>query len=901
MTRAFPRIFAGAAPAGDLAKALAPHWTALLALALFLIAGLAVLDDYGITGDELIQLQVTPATLGYIANGDLDAFVAALHEDGNLYGMASEAPVFLADQAFGLEAGRPVYLVRHLFMRLFFLGGGLFAYLLAYRLFRSRLLAIAALLLFLLHPRLHAHSFFNSKDIPFLALFMIALFLAHRAFRRDTIAAFVLLGVGVGALLNLRIMGMILPAGILSLRALDLAFAPSWRERKRVLLATGAFALASALTTYTLLPYLWADPLGRAVEWWTISDPPYKPREFFRGLLGQSVDFPEYVSVWFSITSPPFALLLGLVGGAAILFRAVKAPREALRNARLRFGLLLAGCFALPILAVAMLNLNPYHGWRHVYFLWAPFSLLAVWGLHRLARTLSARRLRAALYGAAGAGLAATLASMALIHPNQQAFFNFSVDRVTPELLRTQYEMDYWRHPMLQALLWLSDNADLLPNKDAPAARTRDALTLENAAFLPDAARARIGGSLSFALVPPVPWESWARSARALHRVQVYDNTMLTLERKDDLRAVYDATRDREPDAVVGAFDVHQLDGAVAIVMEPCAPAFVENIGATLRAAPVDPDDLPPWREGKREEPRGFGFAEYGAFFDGKCVASLPLPDYPIADFRLVFGPELLDRDAARDAMRRAKEEGLLLARSVYDIRLANGELVYVQKPCDPLATEHPFRVSVFPQRADDLPEGWRARGYERFWFEFHKHGALLEEGACVALFPLPDYPIAAIRTGQFIEGGDDLWEAAFSANPERYAATYRAVEGSEPLARGAFDLHLLDGDLVYTRESCAQADMEARFFLHVVPERAGDLSEERRGHGFDNLDFRFFLNGARFDGRCAARVPLPSYPIASIRTGQFSGEGEVWSAEFAVGGLASPTALLEPEWPPSV
>ena len=866
-------------------RALLPHWGALLALTLFLIVGLAILDDYGVTDDELSQLQVTPATLGYIVNGDLDAFIVALwHSHGRFYGMASEAPVFLADRAFGLEDGRPTYLIRHLFIHLFFLGGGLFAYLLAYRLFGARLLAVAALLLLLLHPRLYAHSFFNSKDIPFLAMFVAALFLAHRAFKRDRPLAFALLGVGVGVLLNLRIMGVVLPAGILSLRALDLIFARTGTERKRILLETGAFALASFLTIYALLPYLWADPIGRAVEWWTtLSDHPYKPYGLFRGLLGRSVDFPEYVTVWFSITTPPFALLLGLIGGAGILFSAIKAPREALRNTRLRFGLLLAGCFALPILAVALLNPNLYFGWRHVQFLWAPFALLAAWGLHGLVGTLRLQRLRAAVYGAAGAGLAATLISMALIHPNQQVFFNFSVDRVTPEYLRTQYVMDYWRHPMLQALRWLSDNADLIPDK-AAITGTFNWEDYKNATFLPDAARARIAGNTGFTIVPPVTRESWTRSARTLHRVVVYDNTIFTVERKDDLQAVYDATTGREPD-VAAAFDVHQLDGAVALVMEPCAPAFIEQMGATLRVTPVDPGDLPSWREGKREEPRSFGFSDYGAFFDGKCVASLPLPDYPIADFKLVWGAELLDREAARETMRHAKEEGQLLARSAYDVYLADGELVYVQEPCDPIDTEPPFRVSVFSNRAEDSSERRRKWDRETHDFEFHQRGALLEDGACVALFPLPNYSVTGIETGQRTRDGSSAWSAAFSANPERYATAYRAVAKSEPVAEGPFDLHLFDGDLVYVKEPCAQADTEARFFLHIVPERVNDLPEERRELGWDNLDFRFFLNGAWFDEKCAAQVALPSYPIASVRTGQFvSGTGEIWSANFEIG-----------------
>lgn len=36
-------------------RALAPHWGALLGLALFLAAGLAVLNDYGVVKDAILQ------------------------------------------------------------------------------------------------------------------------------------------------------------------------------------------------------------------------------------------------------------------------------------------------------------------------------------------------------------------------------------------------------------------------------------------------------------------------------------------------------------------------------------------------------------------------------------------------------------------------------------------------------------------------------------------------------------------------------------------------------------------------------------------------------------------------------------------------------------------------------
>ncbi len=871
-------------------RALAPHWGAMLALALFLIAGLAVLDDYGRHWDELAQRQNADANLRYLADGDIDAYTSGLWVDHEkFYGMAFEVPLLLIERAFGIDDDpRAVNLSRHLHSRLLFLAGGLFAYLLALRLFGSRLLALFAMGFFLLHPRLYGHSFFNSKDIPFLVMFIVALFLAHRAFKRDSVAAFALLGAAVGILMNLRIIGVVLLAAVPALRALDLALASGWAERKRVLLTSGAFALAAALTVYALMPYLWGDPVGRAAEWWsTFSDHPNVISELFRGTPYRTTDFPvEYLPVWFSITTPPFALLLGAVGAGGALAAAARAPRAALRNGRLRFGLLLAGCFALPVLAVMLPGGNIFNGWRHMHFLWAPFALLGAFGLGVLASALRRLGLRAWVYGAAGAGLAATVVSMALVHPNEDIYFNLLTDRVAPGHLISQYPMAYWPHPIRQGLEWVVEHsAPSSEGMSAVRASGREWILTENTLILPEPARERLADAAPFRIVRGQPFMSWARSARELHRVEVYGSLLMAVESQDDLRGVYESVRGREP-AVDGAFDVHRIDGALALVMEPCAPSFLER-QAWVTAFPVDPADLPARRRGETFEPRSFRLADYGAFFDGKCVASLPLPAYPVADFEVRWSqPKLLDADEAREKARRARENGLLLTRathrSAYDVYLADGELAYLNDSCDPLETKHPFELIMYPERAEDLPESRRKQGREWLRIDFHIYGAFVD-GGCVAFFPLPGYPIASIRTWQSIEGGGE-WRAGFAFKAELYRAAYEAAVSGEPLARSAFDVYMADGALVYAKEPCEQGDTAAKFFLHVFPERANDLPDARRGNGFDNLDFEFFLRGALFDGRCAARVPLPDYPVASIRTGQYAGGvGEIWSAEFEV------------------
>ena len=863
-------------------RALAPQWGALLALTLFLIVGLAVLDDYGITNDEPLHRNVALATLRHIQGEQY-----ALPPDKSFhsfYGAAFQLPLALAERAFNLRDARGAYLARHLLTHLLFLTGGLFAYLLARRLFGARLLALVAMLAFLLHPRLYGHSFYNGQDIPFLAAFVAALFLAHRAFRRNTLLAFALLGVGVGVAVNLRIMGVVLLAAIPALRALDLAFASTWRERERALLTTGAFALSSLLTVYALLPYLWADPLARAAEGWTtLSAPLPHGSELFRGTLYSHVDLPpDYIPVWFSITSPPFALLLGLVGAALILFRAVKAPREALRNTRLRFGLLLAGCFALPVLAVIFLGRNVYNDWRHLYFLWAPFALLAAFGLYALLSALRRPRLRAAVYSATGVGAATTLISMALIHPNEQVYFNALVDRVAPDRLRTQYAMNYWAHPMRQALEWLADNLRVLPNNPGATSQFNRSMIESNLNILPDAARTRIEERLSGVdIVPPESgWRDAHLSNRALNRVQVYGAALYTIEPKADLQALYEATRERKPD-IDAALDVHRLDDSLALVMEPCASSFLQT-RVTARAIPVDPSDLRPrWRD-KGFETQQWLLGIYGAAFDGKCVARIPLPNYPVQEVRATWSPDMVSDAEGRETMRRAREEGRLLARAAQDVYLTGNDLVYIQESCDPMETEQVFYADIVPERTADLPEDWRRRGYERFRFDFYPRGAFVGE-ACVTTFALPDYPIAAVRTGQSAPDGGDAWRAEFSLNPEPHRSAYLSVAQGEPRASGVFDVYLADGALVYAKESCDWSDTKARFFLHVVPDRTGDLPEARRKHGFDNLDFTFFGRGGYFDGKCAARVPLPSYPIASVRTGQFESAGEIWRAEFAL------------------
>ena len=364
----------------------APFWAwALGVCAALAVVGVGVLDDYGVTGDEANQRQIARANAYYVATGD----ISELSQHGDIayryYGIAFEMPLLVAERALGLRDSRYIYLTRHLVTHLFFIAGGFVCGMLVYRMLGNRWVALLAMLMFLLHPRLYAHSFFNGKDIPFAAMMVIALYLAHRAFRRDTLGAFVLCGAAVGLAVNLRVFGLMLLPMILAARGLDMWQASGKAERKRMLGTGGVFAAAALATMWVIHPYYWENPLRFVEGVGAPSQHPAMLRNLFMGEIYRSDAAPwNYIPVWFAITAPPVALALGAVGCVAVCWQGIARPFAALRDREMRFRVLLLGCFALPVAVAVILQSNIYGGWRQMYFLWVPFCLLAAVGLHRI-------------------------------------------------------------------------------------------------------------------------------------------------------------------------------------------------------------------------------------------------------------------------------------------------------------------------------------------------------------------------------------------------------------------------------------------------------------------------------------------------------------------------------------
>ena len=124
-----------------------------------------------------------------------------------------------------------------------------------------------------------------------------------------------------------------------------------------------------------------------------------------------------------------------------------------------------------------------------------------------------------------------------------------------------------------------------------------------------------------------------------------------------------------------------------------------------------------------------------------------------------------------------------------------------------------------------------------------------------------------------------------YAVNSIMSARNLASATSGERVARGVFDVYLGEGSLSFVKVPCARADTAA-FFLHLIPARLADLPDHRRQYGFDGFNFDFQNHRlATIGDVCVARLGLPvtDYAIASIRTGQFIGEGQIWVETFDV------------------
>ena len=128
-----------------------------------------------------------------------------------------------------------------------------------------------------------------------------------------------------------------------------------------------------------------------------------------------------------------------------------------------------------------------------------------------------------------------------------------------------------------------------------------------------------------------------------------------------------------------------------------------------------------------------------------------------------IVGGEPRSRALEEPRFKEVFEGARLLASNRVDVWLDGNRLLYVKEGrCAGSAEEPeaPFFLHVVPLQQSDLPESRKEYGYDNLDFDIADDWMRLGfSHRCVAARRLPDYAVASIRTGQFVEDSGRLWE----------------------------------------------------------------------------------------------------------------------------------------------
>jgi len=441
-------------------------------IAFFLIVlaiGLVVYKDYGISFDEGSQRNTGVVSLKHVVERFAPSLlpssarsVQSLNEyrDGD-YGVVFELPAVALEVVLRIDDKKDVFLFRHLLTFLVALGGVYAVHTMARRRFADWRLGLLAALFLILTPRLFAESFYNSKDIVFMAVFAIAMNTTISFILKPGVGTALLHALATAVAIDVRLMAVILPVATVAISVVRLLKreVPAGRTSG----ALTIYLAASCLLVPAMWPWLWSDPIGNFVQAFTnMAKFRWEREVLYMGRFIPSTELPwHYILVWISITTPLLYLALFVAGVLATLRRIMSRGIQLWKSDEELQDVVFLGLFAAPIAAVILLQSVLYDGWRQMYFVYPAVLLLALHGWVTLWSGTSVPKIRRSLLGMITAvSLLHTAAWMWQAHPFQNVYFNV----LAGKNLRTRYELDYWGLANRKALEYLvaNDQSDVI-------------------------------------------------------------------------------------------------------------------------------------------------------------------------------------------------------------------------------------------------------------------------------------------------------------------------------------------------------------------------------------------------------------------------------------------------------
>jgi len=458
-------------------------FTTILFLVIFLLGSL-IFRDYGISFDEKFHRNNASFWFNYSKDFLSDSNSSSVNISENLINQKIEDNDFIINvpsiqpvplviiseffiELFNIKESNNIYQFKHFFNFFIFFIALCFFYKLISKRFNSYMYPVMGVLFLYLTPRFFAESFYNQKDIFFLAMVIINMFLGFNFLKQSNLKNTFLFSLSSAITIDTRIMGFMV-VGIL----LFLFFIKTLRTRDSFV-HKYIFLLYFIPLTFVFVivfwPYLWHDPLNNLLfAFNNLLSVEFPSSNLYLGKYILSSNIPwHYHLVWIGITTPVIIILLFLLGIFFILKRIsnriIKLDNK-LNDIWRGDKEMLDIYFFLMILIPLVLYIKKgmgYDGWRHLYFIYPSIIMISLYGFYCLKLLFKNKFFINFVY---------SLIIMNFIyigywnykfHPHQYVYFNiFFKDK-----FHNNFDMDYWGISNRESLEFIINNNTNYPIK----------------------------------------------------------------------------------------------------------------------------------------------------------------------------------------------------------------------------------------------------------------------------------------------------------------------------------------------------------------------------------------------------------------------------------------------------
>jgi hypothetical protein len=443
----------------------------------FLILSIAIIilmpllsKDYGQSGDEWLETEYGQHIYNYFFNGDKQALDytnrSLQYESMNLYGGFFNYYTELIVQAF---PNMSAMAIKHFFNALMGAIMMIFTGLLAFRMSRKWSVGVIALLFIFFSPRLFGESMNNPKDIPHACGFVMGIYglvCILQDFDRKVWLHALILALGFGITFGQRPAGGLLQVCyIIAFVALYYIFNKDFKARvlshkaarKKVAFAVAVAFLVGYAIGLSAWPYGLESPIDHTMESLkAMTNRGVQIRVLFDGKYAYNNHMPWYYEFKWILISNPIAVIVGV--GMFLLLSIVGFKRYGVH-------IVLAMLFAafFPLLYMVYKKSSMHDTWRHVFFVYTFWVVIAAMGWDLLTTFISNVKYKKAVPIVAILSLVPAMVWTVRSHPNQYVYFNEFIGG--PAGAYGYYDVDYYQNSGKQAADWIKKNVKPIPGK----------------------------------------------------------------------------------------------------------------------------------------------------------------------------------------------------------------------------------------------------------------------------------------------------------------------------------------------------------------------------------------------------------------------------------------------------